>query len=131
MNDNTQNAVEISDAAIPNENERTFGMLAHLLGIFTGFLGPLIIWLVKKDEMPFVDDQGKEAVNFQITIILASIALFIILGVFSAVIPILAILVIFLWFVVWIGTLVLLIMATVAANKGQRYRYPVCLRLIK
>ena len=132
MNDTTQNATE--GEAPPSENERTFGMLAHLLGIFTGFLGPLIIWLVKKDEMPFVNDQGKEALNFQITFILTMFGL-IIAGIVLAFIPllgmILVILIVLCEVALSIGWLVLLIMATIAANKGLRYRYPVCLRLIK
>jgi len=53
--------------AIPSsQDDRSMAMLAHLLGIFTGFLGPLIIWLMKKDQSPFVDDQAKESLNFQI-----------------------------------------------------------------
>src|SRR5690348_1357609 len=51
----------------PDKDAKTMALLCHLLPIFTGFLGPLIIWLVKKDSSPFVDDQGKEALNFQIT----------------------------------------------------------------
>ena len=45
----------------PDKDSKTMGMLAHLLTIFTGFIGPLVIWLMKKDTSPFVDDQGKEA----------------------------------------------------------------------
>ena len=48
------------------QEEQTMGMLSHLLGIFTGFLGPLIIWLIKKDESKYIDEQAKEALNFQI-----------------------------------------------------------------
>src|SRR5438270_7176549 len=52
----------------PDKDSMTMAMLCHLLAIFTGFLGPLIIWLMKKDTSPFVDDQGKEALNFWITL---------------------------------------------------------------
>src|SRR5215213_6480869 len=54
----------------PDKDSKTMAMLAHLLTIFTGFLGPLIIWLMKKDQSPFVDDQGKEALNFQLTLLI-------------------------------------------------------------
>src|SRR4051812_11305473 len=54
----------------PTPDDKTMAMLAHLLGIVTGFVGPLIIWLVKKDQSPFVDDQGKEALNFQLTLLI-------------------------------------------------------------
>jgi len=63
------------EAGLPAEikqEDKTMAMLCHLLGILTAFLGPLIIWLVKKDQSPFVDDQGKEALNFQITLVIAN-----------------------------------------------------------
>src|SRR5438105_4208934 len=56
---------------LPNKDETTMAMLCHLLAIFTHFLGPLLIWLIKKDSSPFVDDQGKESLNFQITMLIA------------------------------------------------------------
>jgi uncharacterized Tic20 family protein len=46
-------------------------MLCHLLGFFTSFVGPLVIWLIKKDTMSYVDYHGKEALNFQITLAIA------------------------------------------------------------
>jgi len=55
-----------------SQNAKNMAMLCHLLGFFTSFIGPLIIWLLKKDEDSFIDQQGKEALNFQITIIIAS-----------------------------------------------------------
>ena len=99
-------------------------MLAHLLAIFTWFLGPLIIWLTQKETSAFVDDQGKEALNFQITIGLAYVAVgvatCVTLGLGSILAP-----------VVGIVNLVFCILACVAANKGERYRYPFAIRLIK
>src|SRR4051794_33293223 len=56
----------------PDKDSITMGMLCHLLGIFTSFLGPLIIWLMKKDQSPWVDDQGKESLNFQIVALIAT-----------------------------------------------------------
>jgi uncharacterized Tic20 family protein len=130
MNDDATQAAPKNNST-PSESERTFGMLVHLLGIFTWFIGPLIVWLLKKDEMAFVDDQGKEALNFQITVFLAGIGMFIV-AVILALIPFVGwILSMLLYMAFWIGTLVLLILATVAANKGQYYRYPICLRLLK
>lgn len=60
------------DGPPPGPDAKNMAMLCHLLAIFTGFLGPLIIWLIKKDQDRFVDVQGKEALNFQITVILAA-----------------------------------------------------------
>lgn len=112
----------------PSKDERTFGMLAHLLALagyavpFGHIVGPLVIWLIKKDEMPFVDDQGKEAVNFQISItiyVLACIVLaFLIVPVLLAV-------------AIGIADIILIIIATIKANDGEAYRYPYNLRLIK
>lgn len=85
-------------------------------------IGPLIVWLIKKDTMPFVDDQGKESLNFQITVTIAAIIcgilVFVLIG-----IPLL--------FAVGIAALVLTIMAGIKANEGASYRYPFAIRLIK
>jgi uncharacterized Tic20 family protein len=103
-----------------NKDARTFAMLAHLLGIFTSFVGPLIIWLVKKEGNPFVDEQGKEALNFQITVAIAYVV--------ATLLPIAGC---FLGPAVWVVNLIFCIMGCVAANKGEHYRYPVSLRLVK
>jgi uncharacterized Tic20 family protein len=52
------------------QDEKTFGMLAHLLGIIS-FIGPLVIWLIKKDQSQFVNENGKIALNFQLTMLIA------------------------------------------------------------
>jgi uncharacterized Tic20 family protein len=111
---------EIVETA-PNRDDRNLGMLAHLLGIFSGFIGALVLWLVKRDESGFVADQAKEALNFQITIaiaMLASILLKLLLIGFLLV-PI-----------VFIVNFVFCIIAAVSASKGTAYRYPFALRLI-
>ncbi len=117
-----------SGAIETDPNVRMWGMLAHLAclaGFFIPFghvLGPLIIWLIKKNEMPFVDDQGKESLNFQITIALAALIStpLICTGV-GVIVPIA---------IVVIG-LVFGIIGAIKANGGIRYRYPWALRLIK
>ncbi len=96
-------------------------MLSHLLAIFFGWLAPLIIWLVKK-ESPFVADQAKESLNFQITVFIAYLVCFALSFVLIGC---------FLMPVVAVADIVLCIMATLAANKGERYRYPFAIRLIK
>jgi uncharacterized Tic20 family protein len=111
-----------------SKDERTWGMLAHLSALsgfiipFGNVLGPLVVWLVKRDEMPFVDDQGKEALNFQITITIASVV---------SIVLMLVLIGIALMAVVAIAWLVLSIVAGVKANEGKRYRYPFTLRLVK
>ena len=106
------------------DEEKTWSLLAHLGGILFGFLAPLVVWLVFKGRGPFLDDQAKEALNFQIAVTIAYVAAWI-LSIVS--VGILA----FLPFVVWVASLVFAILAAVAVNKGQWYRYPVTLRLVK
>ncbi|MGF7231817.1 DUF4870 domain-containing protein [Arachidicoccus sp.] len=103
----------------PTSDEKTLGLLAHIITLISTFIGPLIILLVKKDESSFVTHHAKESLNFQITMALASIILFIsIIGI------------LLLW-VVGIMTLVLVIVATIRASEGKLYRYPFSIRLIK
>jgi len=117
-----QSSQPAASAAQISKDEKTMAMLCHLLGLLTSFLGPLIIWLIKKDQSTYVDQQGKEALNFQITMAIAwfvaGLSTAICIGV--VLLP-----------VVGIANLVLSIMACVAANKGEPYRYPVSLRLVK
>ena len=112
---------------VPQE-ERTFGMLCHISALagyiipFGNILGPLVMWLIKKEQMPFVDEQGKEALNFQITVFIAVLIC----------IPLIFVLIgLLLLPVVGIGALVLMIIAAVKANAGEHYRYPVSIRFIK
>lgn len=112
---------------VPQE-EKTFGMLAHLAALagfiipFGNIIGPLVIWLMKKDTMPFVNEQGKEAVNFQITISLAVIVCFILVFVIIG---------IFLLPIVGLLSLIFTIVGTVKASNGEHYTYPFAIRLIK
>lgn len=101
-------------------------------------MGPLIIWLVKKEESAFVDDQGKEALNFQITVVGISIVagiVFGILGFILSFIPIIGwialILLLLLPSAYGIFVMVIMILAAVKANKGEYYRYPLTIRFIK
>ncbi|HEL3159597.1 TPA: DUF4870 domain-containing protein [Stenotrophomonas maltophilia] len=105
-------------------DQRTMALAAHLLGIFTGFIGALIIWLINKDDASkaFVTDQAKEALNFQITVTIAmviSIILMIVIigGILAPIVGVI--------------NLVFCIIAAVKANNGEAYRYPFTLRLIK
>lgn len=111
-------------AVAPTKDDMNMAMLAHLLGIFTGFLGPLIIWLVKKEDSAFIEEAGREALNFQITLLIVYVVLGI-FGIFTCGLGSLLI------FPVWIVALVFMILATLAATKGEAYQYPACLRLVK
>lgn len=111
-----------------NKDARLFGMLCHLIALigFVGIpvgniLGPLVIWLIKKDADPFIDDQGKESLNFQITMTIAAIVLGLVTICVFAVAGI----------AVVIFDIVMVIIASLKANEGITYRYPLTLRLIK
>ena len=123
--------VDQNSAAPSGETDpsaRNLGMLCHLLALsgilipFGNIIGPLIVWLMKKKEVPFVDDQGKESLNFQITATLAMLILSptICIGVGFVILPLLG-----------IAVIVFSIIAGVAAGGGTAYRYPATLRLIK
>ena len=123
----------------PTAEERQWAMFAHLSallgGLVTGwiggwgwFLGPLIIWLMKKDTMPFVNDQAKEALNFNITVGI----IFVILTILGVVTLGVGFLVAFpLMIIVGIAALVFIILAAIKSNEGIAYRYPFALRLVK
>ena len=102
--------------------ERTLALLCHLGGVIGSFVVPLIIWLVKKDQSKFLDDQGKEALNFQITMAIALLISFATIFIFIGAVLFPAVIVV---------NIVFCILGGLEANKGKLYRYPFTLRLIK
>jgi uncharacterized Tic20 family protein len=109
-------------AGKPSKDACMWAMLCHLLAIFTGFIAPLIIWLIKKGEDPFVDHHGKEALNFQITVAIALIVSWLLCFICVGFVLLPA---------VWIADLVFLIIASIKASNGEMYKYPLSIRLIK
>ena len=138
MNETTPTPAPATGA--PSAEEKNWALFAHLSillgGLLTSgwgfsigsFIGPLVIWLIKKDTMPFVADQAKEALNFGITLAIACFAL-LLLTILSLGIGLLA--TVPLLMVIGIVALVLVIIAAVKANEGVAYRYPFTLRLVK
>jgi uncharacterized Tic20 family protein len=120
---------DIQGGALTSE-EKNYAMLAHLLALaglilpFGSIIGPLVIWLIKKDESPFVDKNGKESLNFQISttiyLIVAGILAFITLG-----------LLFFLPIAVSIFWLVYVIIASVRVSNGEDFSYPLAIRFLK
>ncbi|MBS1660633.1 MAG: DUF4870 domain-containing protein [Bacteroidetes bacterium] len=109
----------------PTSDERTLGILSHVLSIVpgVGILGPLIIFLIKKDTASqFVGENAKESLNFQITVYLAAIACWILAFILIGFL---------LLGVLAIANFVLVIIATIKASENKIYRYPFNLRLIK
>jgi uncharacterized protein len=104
-----------------NSDEQTMALLSHLGGLLLGFLGPLIVYLIKKDESAYVRHHATEALNFQITVFIAamvsSVLMFVVVG--FLLLPVVAVV-----------DIVLCIMAAMAANRGEWYRYPISIRLV-
>ena len=121
---------DVGNAAQVSKEEQSWTMGCHLAAL-TGFigipfgnlLGPLIVWLVKRAEMPLVDQHGKESLNFQITVTIAMLIsgalCFVLIG--FLLVPI-----------VYLGALILTIMAAVKVSNGDMaYKYPLTIRLLK
>ena len=115
-------SVGLGQGSLAEKDEKLFAALAHFLAIISSFVGPLVIWMIKKDESPFVDDHGKEALNFQITLIIGYVI--------SAMLTLLCI-GYFMMMGLFVVNIIFCILAGIAANDGKAYRYPFALRLIK
>ena len=111
-----------------SKDERTWGMFCHLSGLagyvvpFGSVIGPLIVWMLKKDEFPFVNREGKEALNFHISMLIyeliALVLVFVCIG-------------IFLLIGLMIFELIHIVLASVSANDGKPYRYPMTMQFVK
>ncbi|WP_210602348.1 DUF4870 domain-containing protein [Brevibacterium oceani] len=108
----------------PSPSERSTATWTQVGAIFTAWIVPLIVFLVKKDESPFIREQARQSLNFQLTLIIAYIVADIFAVItfgFGAI----------LYFVIWIVALVFMIIAAVAANKGEVYKVPMSIQLVK
>ena len=107
---------------VPTQDEKNLGLIMHVLSL-VGFslVGPLIVWLIKKDESPFINAQGRELLNFQLSFLIYTIVCiplcFVLIG-----IPLLI--------VVGIGAFILTIIGLVKATEGKIYRFPVTIRML-
>lgn len=110
----------------PTSDDRVLATLSHALAIIggLGFIPPLIIWLIKKDDpnASFVTENAKESLNFQITVLILGFIFFVLIFVLIGILLLCAL---------GFANLVLVIIASVRANEGKIYRYPVNFRLIK
>ena len=105
----------------PSNDDKNIATVTHLSGTVFSFIPALIVWILKKEDSPYIADQAKEALNFQITVLIAqfiaAILAWVLIG--FILIPI-----------IWILNVVFCIIAAIASSKGKTYRYPLCLRLI-
>lgn len=117
-------SVALGQGSMPEKDEKTFAMLAHILGLIP-LIGPLVIWILKRNDSPFVDDQGKEAISFQFLVIIAAVAV----GILNA-IPMIGCFAVFLFPVVGVANAIMCILAGLKAGEGIAYRYPYALRIL-
>ena len=121
MSDQTNSflGTEQQPSYTPTSDEKTLALLSHVLCIAVGFVAPLIIYLMKKDQSKYVESHAKESLNFQLTIFIICVGLAItVIGLF------------FIW-IVGIIALVFVIIATIKASENKLYKYPVNIRFIK
>jgi hypothetical protein len=113
----------MNDNAVP-QDDKTMALIGHLSGIVAGFIGPLVIWLINKDkaDKDWLNDQAKEALNFQITIFIAHMVAGVLWMVLIGMLITPALV---------LANIILCIMAGMKANEGVAYRYPFAIRLIK
>jgi uncharacterized Tic20 family protein len=117
-----------ADAKVADKNATTWAMLCHLSALagyvipLGNIFGPLVVWQLKKNEHPFIDEQGKEALNFQITIIIMLVVagILVCVGVGIFLIP-----------AVLIYKIIMIVIACIKAGEGVHYQYPMTLRLVK
>lgn len=110
-----------TDVTVPSNDDKNIATITHLGGILFSFVPALIVWLLKKDDSEYIATQAKEALNFQVTMLLAQfvagVLVFILVG-------------FLLLAIIWVINIVLCIIAAISTSKGENYRYPFTLRLI-
>ena len=118
-----------ASGAVPTENERTWGMLAHLsalvglvIPLIGNVLGPLLVSIARSDQSAFVAAHAKEALNFNISVTLAAVLCALLMLVFIGIL---------LGSALFIAWLVMTLIAAIKASEGGAYRYPFSLRLVK
>ena len=100
-------------------DQRSYALVMHLGSLFVGFLVPLVMWVIKKDESPFINDHGKQIMNWTISATIYGIISFVLIFVIIGIFLILALVVLHVVFSV---------QGAIAANKGERYKYPLAIQ---
>lgn len=104
------------------QDDKTMATVMWFLNFFTSFIGPLIIWLIKKDESPYINQQGKNYLNYAISYAIYSVASYILTLILIGFIPL---------FLLSIASIVYTILAIIAVNKGEDYVVPLSIQFIK
>lgn len=106
---------------VPSNDEKNIVTITHLGGILFSFIPSLVVWLLKKDDSEYIAAQAKEALNFQVTLLLAQFIAYILIFILVGFL---------LLGLIWLFNIVFCIIAAVKSSKGENYRYPLTLRLI-
>lgn len=118
-----------------DKDERTIAMCTHLGAIFTGFIIPLVMFVMKKDESPFVREHARHSLNAQISYTIYIIGLSIVLGILGTVLALvtfgLGFFIVYLAFIPAIAILIFDILACLRANNGEGYRFPLVIDMVK
>jgi len=113
---------QLDDPYTPTQDEKTMALLSHVLTLVVGFIAPLVIYLMKKDESDFVRQHAAESLNFQISLAIFAIA---------AAILIIVVIGIFLLIGIGIVAFVFVILGTIKASEGKEFRYPFNIRFVQ
>lgn len=106
---------------VPSNDEKNIATIMHLGGILFSFIPALIVFLLKKDDSEFIRVQAREALNFQITLLLAQFVAYVLVFILVGFL---------LLGLIWLFNIVICIIAAISSSKGEHYRYPLTLRLI-
>lgn len=110
-----------TELTTPSNDDKNIATVTHLGGTVFSFIPALVVWILKKDDSEYISSQAKEALNFQITVLIAY---------FVACFLVWILIGFALLGIIWLGNIVLCIIAAISTSKGETYRYPFTLRLI-
>ena len=117
----SNDSTDITTINVPSNDDKNIATVTHLGGTVFSFVPSLIVWILKKDDSAYLGDQAKEALNFQITVVIAtfvaSILVWLLVG--FILLPI-----------IWLMNIVFCVIAAISTSKGETYRYPLCLRFL-
>ena len=129
---NTFLGTEEQPLVTPTSDEKTMAILSHILSLVAWFIAPLVIYLVKKNESAYVRTHAAESLNFQLTVFLGWIAIWIVTMILGFIISVFSfILFPLLMFALGITCLVLIIIATIRASENKIYHYPFSIKFVK
>jgi uncharacterized protein len=104
------------------QDEKVWATLTHVGGIVLGFIAPLVAYLVLRERGPFIREHAAAALNFQLTLLIAYVVGWVLSIVFIGVLLLLA---------AWVVSIVFAIVASLAANRGEYYRYPATITFVQ